>query len=378
MGASQRIHPVILAGGSGERLWPLSRRARPKPFLLLTGEQTFLQMTLARVADPQRFTEPLVICGTPHRFLVAEQLRAEQLRLGRRALPRIVLEPLPRNTAPAACIAALVVAQEDPDGLMLLLPSDHYIGDQQGFLQAVGEAAKAAAGGWLATFGARPDRPETGYGYIQRGAPIADCEGGFRVARFVEKPDLATAQGYLDDGGYSWNSGMFLLPASLLLEEMERYEPNILAACRAALDKAAPDADFLRLDEAGFAEQPNLSFDYAVMERTQRSAVLPIDIGWSDVGSWEALYQIAEKNAEGNVLQGDVVALDSRDCYLRGQGVTVAALGVDGLAVIATPDALLVCPRDRAQDVSQLMKQLKADPAHAALTLEDGTGGSGE
>ncbi len=366
MGASRQIHPVILAGGSGVRLWPLSRTSRPKPFLFLTGERTFLQMTLARVTDPQRFAEPLVICGKAHRFLVAEQLRQVAA-----SLPRIVLEPAPRNTAPAACTAALLVAEKDPEGLLMLLPSDHFIGDPEGFRQAVDQAAAAAAGGWLATFGARPDRPETGFGYIERGAPLEVCATGFRVSRFVEKPDLATARRYLEDGGYSWNSGMFLLPARLLLEEMERFEPAILAACRAALDKAAPDEDFLRLDEAAFAAQPNLSFDYAVMERTERSAVIPIDIGWSDVGSWDALYQIAEKDGNGNVLKGDVIAVDSRNSYLHSQGAPIAALGLEDMAVVATGDAILVCPRSRAQDLSLVIERLKADPDYAPLTTAD-------
>ena len=352
MGALRRIHPVILAGGSGVRLWPLSRRVRPKPFLHLTGEQTFFQMT------------PLVICGKAHRFLVAEQLH--QLVP---SAPRIVLEPASRNTAPAACIAALLIAEQDPEGLLLLLPSDHYIGDQPGFHRAVDAAAEAAADGWLATFGARPDSPETGYGYIERGTPVGD--GGaaaFRVARFVEKPDLETARRYLDDGGYFWNSGMFLLPAKLLLEEMETFAPEIVAACRAALADADQDADFLRLEEASFARQPDLSFDYAVMEHTARSAVIPIDIGWSDVGSWDALYQIAGKDADGNVLKGDVIAVECRNSYLRSEGAAIAALGIDDIAVIATQDALLVCPRARAQDVSRLIDRLKEDPAHAVLT----------
>lgn len=369
MGALRQIHPVILAGGSGVRLWPLSRRVRPKPFLHLTGEQTFFQMTLARVADTQRFAPPLVICGKSHRFLVAEQLH--QLVP---SAPRIVLEPASRNTAPAACIAALLIAEQDPEGLLLLLPSDHYIGDQPGFRQAVDAAAEAAADGWLATFGARPDSPETGYGYIERGAPVeGDGATVFRVARFVEKPDLETARRYLDDGGYSWNSGMFLLPAKLLLEEMETFAPEILAACRASLAGADQDADFLRLEEASFARQPDLSFDYAVMEHTARSAVIPIDIGWSDVGSWDALYQIAGKDADGNVLTGDVIAVECRNSYLRSEGAAIAALGVDDIAVIATRDALLVCPRARAQDVSRLIDRLKDDPVHAALTQAEGS-----
>ena len=368
MGASQQIHPVILAGGSGVRLWPLSRPSRPKPFLFLTGEHTFLQMTVSRVADPRRFAPPLVVCGSAHRFLVAEQL--QQLT---DALPQIVLEPVARNTAPAACTAALLVADKDPDGLLVLLPSDHYIDDAEGFLLAVDQAVQAAANGWITTFGARPERPETGYGYIQRGEKLANCDGARRVIRFVEKPDLSTAQRYLADGSFSWNSGMFLMPARLLLNEMERFEPAILSACKAALNKATSDHDFLRLDEAAFTNQPSLSFDYAIMERTDRSAVVPIDIGWSDVGSWDALYQIASKDENGNALHGDVVAVDNRNTYLHSQGVPIAALGLDNIVVIATGDALLVCPRSRAQDLSLIIDQLNADPRYASLTTTDTT-----
>ena len=368
MAAKQQIHPVILAGGSGVRLWPLSRTARPKPFLYLTGEQTFLQMTVDRVSDRQRFAAPLVVCANAHRFLVAEQLRCSF-----NPLPRIALEPVSRNTAPAACIAALLLAADDPDSLLLLLPADHFIEDQESFLHAVDRAAEAAAGGWITTFGAQPERPETGYGYIQRGEPLDGQDGSFRVARFVEKPDSATAKRYLADRSYSWNSGMFLVAARVLLEELERFEPQILSACRSALEQAAPDEDFLRLNEAAFADQPNLSFDYAVMERSNRSAVVPIDIGWSDVGSWDALYQVASRDDDGNVLKGDVVAVESRNSYLHSQGGMIAALGLDGLAVIATRDAILVCPRDRAQNISLIVDRLKEDPRYRSLTEAEPT-----
>lgn len=364
MGVSHKIHPVILAGGSGVRLWPLSRTSKPKPFLFLTGDTTFFQMTVSRVADQQRFAPPLVICGSAHRFLVAAQLQAKS-----DSLPQIVLEPTARNTAPAACVAALLVAQSDPEGLLLLLPSDHYIGDAEGFRRAVDEAAQAAGDGWITTFGARPDRPETGYGYIQQGNKLLVCDNAFRVARFVEKPDLKTAEGYLADGGFFWNSGMFLLPARLLLEEMEKFEPAILSACTAALDRAARDEDFLRLDEAAFADQPNLSFDYAIMERSEKCAVVPIDINWSDVGSWEALYQIADKDEDGNVLQGNVVAIDSRNSYLHGQTGPIVTLGLDDIAVIAATDVTLVFPRSRAQEISRVVELLKADPKYAPLTV---------
>ncbi len=366
MVATPQVHPVILAGGSGTRLWPLSRASRPKPFLPLTDERTFFQMTVSRVSDPGRFAPPLVICGSHHRFLVAAQLQEASAEL-----PRIVLEPAARNTAPAACTAALLAAREDPDSLILLLPSDHFIGDLTGFQRAVDKAVDAASNGWLTTFGATPERPETGYGYIERGEELSKVAGGFRIVRFVEKPDLSAARRYLAAGSFLWNSGMFLVPAKLLLEEMERYEPEILGACRAALKKATSDQDFLRLDEDAFAGQPSLSFDRAVMERTDRSAVIPIDIGWSDVGSWEALYQIARKDENGNALKGDVVAVDSRNNYLHSQSIPIATLGLDDIAVIAARDVLLVCPRNRAQDISLVIERLNAEPRFASLTTAD-------
>lgn len=354
MAAARQIHPVILAGGSGVRLWPLSRDSFPKPFLPLTGERSFFQMTVSRVLDPGQFASPSVICAEQHRFVVAEQI--QQLNV---LMPRIVLEPVGRNTAPAACTAALLIAEQDPEDLLLLLPSDHFIADQAGFHLAVAEAAKAATEGWIVTFGARPDRSEIGYGYIERGELLEGCDNCFRVKRFVEKPDLTTARQYVAEGGFTWNSGMFLAPAGLLLEEFERFAPEIVSACKATLGKSEKDKDFLRLDQAGFAAQPSISIDYAVMEHTSRSAVVPIEIGWSDVGSWDALYRISEKDADGNVLKGPVLVVDSHDTYVHSQAVPIAALGLSGLAVVATEDMLLVCPRSRAQDISLLVDRLK-------------------
>ena len=362
MGASPPIHPVILAGGSGVRLWPLSRPWHPKPFARLAGDKTLLQTTLDRFATRPRFADPLIICNRAHRFLVAEQLREAGVT------PRaIVLEPLLRNTGPAAATAALLLAESDPEALLLIAPSDHLIGDLPGLLAAVDAAAQAAAQGWIVTFGARPDSPETGYGYIQQGARLDDCPGAFRIARFVEKPDRATAEGYLASGDFAWNSGMFLLSAGRLIEEMTRYEPEIVAACQRALRDAAADEDFLRLDEAAFAAQPNLAFDRAVMERTSQGAIIPVDIGWSDVGSWDALYQVSDKDADGNVVSGAVVAVDTRNAYLRSDGLPLATLGLEDMTVIATADALLVCPRSRSQDLAQLVDRLARDPRYASL-----------
>ena len=367
MPALPKIVPVILAGGSGVRLWPLSRPWHPKPFARLAGDRTLLQATLDRFTGQSRFAAPLVICNRTHRFLVAEQLREAGIS------PRaIVLEPVLRNTAPAAATAALLLAETEPETLLLLAPSDHLIRDLPGLQAAVEGAAEAATAGWIVTFGARPERPETGYGYIQQGEPLAeisgaDISGVLQIARFVEKPDRATAEGYLASGNFAWNSGMFLLSAARLIEEMERYEPAIVTACREALRRAARDDDFLRLDEAAFADQPNLAFDRAVMERTSRGAIVPVDIGWSDVGSWDALYEVSDKDAEGNVVSGSAVAVDSRNSYLRSDGLPLAALGLEDMAVVATPDALLVCPRNRAQDLSLLVDRLAADPQLASL-----------
>jgi mannose-1-phosphate guanylyltransferase / mannose-6-phosphate isomerase len=361
MGAKAQIHPVVLAGGSGVRLWPLSRPWHPKPFARLAGTTSLLQATINRLASPRHFAPPLIICNRAHRFLVAEQLH--QLDSKPKA---IVLEPTPKNTAAAACTAALLVGKSDPDALMMLAPSDHVILDRQGFLAAIELAAQAAADGWIVTFGAHPEQPETGYGYIQQGESL-DGSGCFRITRFVEKPDLETARTYLSSGQYVWNSGMFLAQAGTLIEEFERHEPAILQACRRALDAATADEDFLRLDATAFKEQPRLAFDRAIMERTNRGAVVRIDIGWSDVGSWEALYQMSDKDENGNVLIGSVIALHSRNSYLHSDSLPVAVLGLDGVAVVATADAILVCERSRSQEMALMVDCIAVDPRFAAL-----------
>ena len=356
MAAHGKMHPVVLSGGAGTRLWPLSRALYPKQLMALVGETSLLHQTLERVGDGQRFGAPLVICNQEHRFLIAEQLRNHGLND-----TTILLEPLGRNTAPAACIAALHLAKQDPEALILLLPSDHYVGNPDAFIVGVERAAAAAAAGWLTTFGITPERPETGYGYIRHAEALDGLIGCYRVARFVEKPDRKTAEAYLSSGDYAWNSGMFLFQAGQMIAEMERLQPAILSACRQALDKAAEDLDFLRLDQEAFAKAPAISIDYAVMEKTDRAAVVPVDIGWTDVGSWDALWQVAETDSRGNATSGDVIALDSDNSYLRSDGRLLATLGVKDLVVVVTGDAVMVCPRGRAQDIRQLVDQLEKD-----------------
>lgn len=359
------VQPVLLSGGSGTRLWPLSREAYPKQFLPLVGDDTMLQATWRRVAALSR-RAPLVVANEEHRFLVAEQLRV----IGA-PTPRIVLEPVGRNTAPAIAAAALIARLDGGDPLLLVLPSDHVVRDDAAFRAAVIAAAPAAAAGALVTFGIVPEAPETGFGYIQ-----ADPgEGVRKVLRFVEKPDAATAQGYLDDGGYYWNSGMFLFRASRYLQELERYRPDILAAARAACshldrDGQLHDIEFLRLDREAFAASPSESIDYAVMENTDAAMVLPVDIGWNDVGSWSALWDVSEQDADGNAHHGDVIAVDTRNSYAYARRL-VALVGVDDLIVVETDDAILVATKDKVQQVKEVVARLKAGQrSQAALHRE--------
>jgi mannose-1-phosphate guanylyltransferase / mannose-6-phosphate isomerase len=344
------LQPVLLSGGSGTRLWPLSREAYPKQFLPLVGADTMLQATWRRVADLAG-AAPIVVANEEHRFLVAEQLRQAGA-----PTPAIVLEPAGRNTAPAIAAAALQALAGGGDPVLLVLPSDHVVRDVAGFQAAVRAALPAAEGGALVTFGIVPDAPETGFGYIQ----AAPGDGVRPVARFVEKPDAATAQAWLDEGGYYWNSGMFLLRASRYLEELARHRPDILAAVRAAFAGAARDGDFIRLEGEAFAACPPDSIDYAVMERTDAAMVLPVDIGWSDVGSWSALWQVAERDADGNAHHGDVIAVDSHDNYAYATRL-VALVGIDGVVVVETDDAVLVARKDRVQQVKEVVARLKSD-----------------
>jgi mannose-1-phosphate guanylyltransferase/mannose-6-phosphate isomerase len=347
------IHPVILSGGAGSRLWPLSRRLYPKQLLPLAGGQTMIQDTASRFKG-ERFSPPVVICNQEHRFLIAEQLR----ECGTKDA-RIILEPVGRNTAPAAAIAALLVAKTDPDAVLILVPSDHVIRNTAAFVHAVDAALPAARSGALVTFGIKPSAPETGYGYIARGEALSGSSGVFGVERFVEKPDRATAETYLASGRHFWNSGMFLFSAKVLLSEMKRLEPQMLAACEAAVAKGRGDMDFFRLDETAFESCPAQSIDYAVMEKTRHAAVVPVDMGWSDVGSWQSLWDITAKNAAGNATQGDVMVESVRNSYLRSDGPLVAAVGVEDLVVVATTDAVLVAHRDATQDVKRVVDELE-------------------
>ncbi|HJS36421.1 MAG TPA: mannose-1-phosphate guanylyltransferase/mannose-6-phosphate isomerase [Pseudoxanthomonas sp.] len=350
------LQPVLLSGGSGTRLWPLSREAYPKQFLPLVGDDTMVQATWRRVEGLAE-RAPIVVANEEHRFLVAEQLR----QIGA-PVPAILLEPVGRNTAPAIAAAALQAMADGADPLLLVLPSDHVVRDVSGFQRAVREASAAADAGALVTFGIVPHAPETGFGYIQ-----AEAGDGLRkVWRFVEKPDAATAQAYLDAGGYYWNSGMFLFRASRYLEELARFRPDIVDAVRAAHAAARHDGDFVRLDKQAFAACPSDSIDYAVFEKTEHAMVLPVDIGWSDVGSWSALWDVAERDADGNAHHGDVIAVDSRNSYAYAQRL-VALVGVDDIVVVETDDAVLVARKDRVQDVKLVVAQLKKEQRSQAV-----------
>ena len=344
------VQPVILSGGSGTRLWPLSREAYPKQFLPLAGELTMLQATWQRVA-PIASRGPLVIANEEHRFVAAEQLQ----QVGAEPAA-IILEPVGRNTAPAIAVAALEATRDGADALLLVLPSDHVITDEAAFRAAVQAASSAAEAGKLVTFGIVPTGPETGYGYIK----AADGQGVRAVERFVEKPDLDTATGYVASGQYYWNSGMFLFKASRYLQELERLQPAMLSACCTAWEGARRDADFTRLDKDAFTAVPSDSIDYAVMEKTADAVVVPLDAGWNDVGSWTALRDVSQQDGDGNAHQGDVIAIDCRNTYAYGQRL-VAMVGLDDVIVVETDDAVLVGKADRMQEVKTVVAKLKAD-----------------
>ncbi|WP_266169928.1 mannose-1-phosphate guanylyltransferase/mannose-6-phosphate isomerase [Dyella subtropica] len=346
--------PLILSGGSGTRLWPVSRKNLPKQFLSLTGQGTLFQQTLERTRLLKDVTSPIVVASEDHRFLAAEQLLESGIEGA-----TIVLEPVARNTAPAIALGALEAIARDPDAVLLVLPADHLIGDAKSFTEGVELALPAARDGWLVTFGIRPDRPETGFGYIRRAEPIGT--GAYRVAEFVEKPALATAESYLADGGYDWNSGMFLFKASRYLDELRQHAPEMLETVRAAHASAKTDLDFVRIGTDTFAKVPDNSIDYAVMEKTQRAAVIPVACDWSDIGSWSALWLAGVRDTQGNLRDGDTIAVDTSNSLLRSHNHhLLATVGVDNLIVVTTPDATLVAHRDAAQDVKRVVDELKS------------------
>ena len=349
------LYPVILSGGSGTRLWPMSRSALPKQLLPLAGDRTMVQETLLRLAGVAEIGAPLGVCNNDHRFLIAEQMR----EIGVNPMG-IFLEPVGRNTAPAAAVAALHLMKQDPEAVMLLLPADHLIRDVAAFHATISAGLKAVEAGHLVTFGIVPNAPETGYGYIRRGEALGSGDA-HRVASFVEKPSREKAEAYLASGDYFWNSGMFLFRCSQFVEELRRYRPEILAACEAALSTGARDLDFCRLGKAEFEACPSDSIDYAVMERTDRAAVVPADIGWNDIGAWSALWDVGEKDDTGNVRRGDVYLDGVKDSLVRAESRMVAAIGVDNLVIVETPDAVLVATRERAQDVKKVVDFLKTN-----------------
>lgn len=352
---SVSIFPVILCGGAGSRLWPMSRQLLPKQFLPLLSERTMLQETVLRLAGLPGCESPTIVANDEHRFLAAEQLR--EIGVSARAQ---ILEPIGRNTAPAVAVAALSLEQAGDGAVMLVLPADHLIRDAARFKSAAQSAARVAAKGALVTFGITPDCPATGYGYIERGTPLDGSDGAFSVARFVEKPDTATAQTFLDQGTFSWNSGMFVFTPRRYLDALGKHAPAMLEACRAAWAKSRRDLDFVRLDAEAFRACPADSIDYAVMEKTDGAAVIPVDLGWSDVGSWSTLWDVSEKDGHGNVVRGDVHLQDTDHCYVRAETRMVSVIGLKDAVVVETDDAVLVTTRAAAQKVKDVVGHLDA------------------
>ena len=356
-----KVVPVILSGGSGTRLWPVSRESFPKQFWPLTSDQTLIQQTALRGVGPD-FAAPVVVCNVEHRFLVAEQLRDAGIHE-----PRIVLEPTGRNSAPAIAAAALLVAQTDPQAVIWIMAADAAIDDMEALHAILAKAVAAARGGRIVTLGMKPTGPETGYGYMAVGEPLADAPGVHAVARFIEKPDAANAATLVASGAL-WNAGMFVFAAETMIEEMQLYAPDVLAAVRRAVEGATHDLDFIRLQPEAFAASPNISVDYAVAERTQRIAVVPAALGWSDVGSWGALWELGDKDSSGNVAVGDVLLEGSTHCYARSDGIVTAVVGLKDVVVVVTEDAVLAMHRERAQDVKKVVDRLRAAGRHEAVT----------
>ena len=353
------IIPVILSGGAGTRLWPLSRSQYPKQFLSLAAQNTMIQETLLRLEGID-VASPIVICNESHRFIVADQLAQINVKN-----PFIILEPLGRNTAPAIAAGALKAQALDKDAVMVVLPSDHVIQNKAALAHGVELACKAAAEGFLVTFGITPTAPETGYGYIK--AQVKSGEAVFPLDRFVEKPNRETAQKYLDSGEYFWNSGMFVFKASTFLAELQHFEPEIFASVEAAYTKAAVDVDFIRLEKEAFATSPSRSIDYAVMEKTSKGKVIPLDVGWNDVGAWSALWEVNKKDENQNVIFGDVLTQNTQDSYIYSQGRLVAAVGLRDMVVVETKDAVLVAERSQVQGVKDIVEELKRQERHSCV-----------
>lgn len=344
--------PVILSGGSGTRLWPLSREALPKQFLKLTSEHSLLGETLLRTRDLQEVAAPILVSNEEHRFVVAATV--QQVMPGP---ADILLEPVGRNTAPAIALAALQALLRSEDAILLVLPSDHVIRDNQRFADAVVIASRAASEGRMVTFGIVPDCPHTGYGYIKKGTAH---DAWFDIAEFVEKPSLERANTYVNSGDYLWNSGMFVFQARRYIEVLEKFQPDMLRQCRAAFEKRQQDLDFTRIDKAAFAACPSDSIDYAVMEKTDVAVVVPLDAGWSDVGSWTALWEINPQDENGNVVRGDVIIEQVKNSYIHSEGRLVTALGMEDCIIVDTDDAVLVASKDRVQDVKKIVEKVKA------------------
>lgn len=356
------IVPVILSGGSGTRLWPVSRESFPKQLWPLVSEHTMLQDTARRGVGPA-FAAPIVVCNQEHRFLIAEQMREAGIHDA-----QIVLEPVGRNSAPAITAAALLASEKNPHAILWMMAADATMKDTDALQAALAKAVIAAEAGRIVTFGMKPHRAETAYGYLEPGAELPGAPGVHELTRFVEKPDAATAATLFEDGRYLWNSGMFVFRADVLLAEMERYAPEVLAAMQAAIHARTHDLDFVRLDATAFAASPNISLDYAVAERTTRAAVIPASLGWSDVGSWDALWEVSPKDPDGNACVGDVLLEGSRNCYVRSDGILTAVVGLEDVVVVVTEDAVLAMHKDRAQDVKRVVDRLRKAKRHEAVS----------
>jgi mannose-1-phosphate guanylyltransferase/mannose-6-phosphate isomerase len=357
---AHKIRPVILAGGSGERLWPLSKIDYPKQFVSINGTNdegsglSLFQESLLRVSEPSVFGAPIILCNEEHRFIVTEQLRHIGI-----INVTIIIEPIARNTAPAVALAALHMEHEQEAGVMMVMPSDHKIDNPAAFIAAVKAGRQAAEDSWLITFGVKPDAPETGYGYIQQGQPLEGHPGVYRISRFVEKPDRTTAETYLAEGNYAWNSGMFLMHSHQWLTELSVHEPQMLIACGESYRKYTVDQSFIRLDKESMQACPSNSIDYAVMERTQKGAVIPVDMQWCDLGSWTALCNISSKDANNNAVHGRAVMADTTDCYIHTHHDLVATIGISNMVVVSADNAVLIGPKDRMQDIKQLVKTMR-------------------